>query len=49
MKEIGSLISYLQSPAAKRNVERIKREQAERRRRRREGGAEQEPGTDTER
>ena len=49
VKEVGSLISYLQSPAARRNVERIKREQAARRRRRKKGGAEPEPGTETER
>jgi len=48
LKEIGSLITYLQSPAAKRNVERIKREQAARRASRkdhREPGTKREPGS----
>lgn len=49
MKEIGSLISYLQSPAAKRNVEKIKRQQADRRMRRKDAAEEREQGTDGER
>jgi four helix bundle protein len=48
LKEIGSLITYLQSPEAKRNVERIKRDQAARRARRKDRGAKGEPGTKRE-
>ena len=33
LRELGPLIGYLQSPEAKRNVERIKRQTAERRKR----------------